>query len=234
MAKFCFECGKPVQTDWKVCPECGTAIVGAPKVLQSPPTPLPQYQQPYSHLTQKKSSREQLITYAWIFPFIATVIGMLSFLGPYAYAKLYDNYGILDVSIDYWWFGVGSAYFYGYGTQFFGWEFTDAVGAAYLFTIIITFFIVALLNMFGLIRGISLRKRERKFSSSLLATGIGIIVTSVIFITLLNVISITMDTGQPYFILLNPGFPIIWQFIGAGLIITGYFIGKMKPKVVRE
>jgi len=216
-----------------MCPECGTAIIGAPKVVQSPSTPIPQYQQPYRHPVQKKSAREQWINYAWIFPVIATIIGMLSFLTPYAYARFYGSYGILELSVDYWWFGVASFYIYGYGTNFIGWEIIDAVTAAYVFTNVITFFIVALMNLYTLLKGINLRKQEQSFSNGLLWTGIGIMVTTIIFIVIINTISITMDTGYPFFAVLNLGFPIIWQFIGSGLIITGYLIGKMKPESVR-
>ena len=228
MAKFCFECGKSIQPDWKVCPECGTAIVGAAKVAESPSAPTPQYQQPYPRPIQKKSSREKWIKNAWIFTVVATIVGTLSLLAPYAYARIYYS-GTLLISIDYWWYGVRSFYIYGYGTETYGWEFINELAAAYVLTEVITFFIVISLNLYALIKGISLRKQERKFSSSLLGTAIGIVVTTIIFITLLNIICITMDTGFPYFAVLDVGFPVIWQFIGAGLIITGYIIGKIKP-----
>ncbi len=224
MANFCIECGRKLEPDWNVCPDCGKRVLKDPSNVISPQYPVqtPIQYPPSPIVKQEKAPIEVVSEKSWIFYLIAGVLSLIAIFTPTGVYQ-YTYFGIVVESWNMWMYGYNQMYIYSEGTLSF---WTDM--PIPLLLSIITTLIIAIMIIIILIGAIKLRNAEVKSSAILLSCGIILILTAIAYLLVFHIYTLS-SSGDSIWSLMSPGFGLIGQFISGILIIIGYAIAKRTP-----
>jgi len=219
LAKYCIECGRSLDSDWNVCPDCGTPIYTGTSddlIQNSTFQTIPHYQQKVP-VDQGKRPIEIINEYIWVLYLIAGIVGLLAILTP-AGAYQLTYFGVVIESWNMWIYGYNVLYDYMGGNLAF---WTDMPIPFYLS--IATTLTILIIGSSIIISALRLRKRDIKTSGFILGCGIFLILTAVAYIVIFHIYTL-LYSGNSIWNLLTPSFGLIGQFISGILIIIGHII----------
>ena len=224
MANFCTECGRKLEPDWNVCPDCGKKVIDRLSDIKAPESSIqPPIQYPPSPIMkQEKAPIEIVSEKSWIIYLVAGVLSLIAIFTP-AGVYQYTYFGVLVESWNMWMYGYNQMYVYSEGTLSF---WTDM--PVPLMLSIITTLIIAIMIIIIIVGAIKLRNAEVKSSALILSCGIILILTAIAYIVVFHIYTLSYS-GDSIWTLMFPGFGLIGQFISGILIIVGYVIAKRGP-----
>jgi len=228
MIKFCPRCGSTLQSDWKICPNCGVKVVNLPE--QDLTDKNNTIYQPIRSggpkaLGVAKKTRLKWAEKSWIISLIAGILGIASLLTPFLSVRWIDGAGVLVFSFDQWWFGFNASFQHPITYDFYWTK-----NPFYLIPEIITFIAVLLSNLTILIIALRLHKIEKNSSKGLIGGIVGLLISSIVIIIIFDLLTWNIS-GFSMWEARVPGFALIWQFIGSILVFIGYFLGRnRKPQ----
>jgi hypothetical protein len=224
MANFCIECGRKLEPDWNVCPDCGKRVMKDLSDISSPQYSIqaPIQYQPSTIMKQEKAPIEKVSEKSWIFYLVAGVLSLIALFTPTGVYQ-YTYFGIVVESWNMWMYGYNVWYVYSEGTMSF---WTD-MPVPHLLSIITTLIIVFMIILI-IVNALKLRNAEVKASKLLLGCGIILILTAIAYLIVFHIYTLSYS-GDSIWTLMAPGFGLIGQFISGILIIIGFVIAKRTP-----
>jgi len=223
MAKFCAECGKPLNKDLTLCPNCGMPVVydtvdhsrslSVEKSIEKEIIP---------HSTKRKKPLiKKLGFFSWILLFIGSAIGLYALFTPAGSVKIADIY-----SWDIWMFGYNIVFESGVGFDVF-WTLNENLLTVSLMSTI--FVIIG--NIAAIVSAVLLIKRGVQTTYVLLIAPI-VLVGSVLFYLAGYQVLMFLGTGESFWSLISPAFAIYGQFLAALFMISGFFIARGSSKYI--
>lgn len=222
MAKFCANCGSPVEEDWNVCPNCGQHIIKKPiEDIKSvsedispsiaPPSAVPVYKPPDTGFKKQPTQKY------WILSLIAGIVSLIALITPASYVVL--GMGAMFLGFI---FGFMVIFQIGYG-MVSGW--TTSPGEMAI-SIISTVLILASAIVI-IVKSAKLKRSGRLYSNLILIFGILALGGTLHYIIAFEILSRLSGYGS-FWLNASVGPALFLQFIVFLLVIIGYSIGRKR------
>jgi len=227
MARFCSNCGSPVEEGWNVCPNCGNHLRIKPiediKSVSGEllPSIVPSSVEPVYKPTETSFKAKTTHKY-WIFSLIAGIVSLIALLTPASYNTL--GFGAVFFGFS---FGLIVIFQLGYGMAS-GWT-TNPIE---LTISIISTVMILISAIIIIVKSARLKKSGILYSNTILAFGFLIIGGTFHYIISFEILSRFLGYGS-FWLNVALGPALILQFAVLFLIIAGYSIGKKRSKLKR-
>lgn len=222
MAKFCSNCGSPVEEDWNVCPNCGQKIIERSLVdiksvsedkskSMTPSSVVPIYKPPETSFKSRSTHKY------WTLSLAAGIISLIALITPSAYKM----YGIGAAFLGFI-FGFMVLFQFGYG-MISGW--TTSSGE--LIISIISTVLILTSAIIIIVKSAKLKKSELLYSNVVLVFGILALVGAIHYIIAFDIFSRLTGYGS-FWANASVGPALFLQFVVFILVVIGYSIGKKR------